>query len=857
MFSPGTVLREKYEAFKDLLEYDKKAHDSMAELEDIFYNQRKYDFQAIIKNYDRFAASVSGMVEELLKMCPSNYWSLQDYFKKFDFYIKFMLAPPKLEFSPPFTIDFDQISTFEETLAGKKAFCLSHLNRELNLPTPDGFVITTNAFHYFLEVNNLHDPINEKLSTLDINSVLSCEQTSSEIQALILNADVPDQIVMAMSSAMKNFEAHGKTNCSFALRSSAEKEDGAISFAGQYKTLLNVKKKDILHGYKQVIASKYSPKALFYRISHGVLDYETPMAVLVIEMIDSKTSGVIYTQDFENRLSDNLSIHSIWGQGELLVDGEAACDIITISKKEPDKIADIKIAAKTKQMVLSQNSELKESQTPITQTQGTKTRIIDTKQNQVNKLSCISSDALTLAGWAINIENHFNQPQDIEWCQNKSGKLFILQSRPLNIDPDKFQTAVKQNKAPRIENKIICSNAQSICHGVAFGPVYRLEQLSQISQIPEGSVLVVKHALPQLVTAINKVVAIIISEGSYASHFASIAREFEIPTIVNVKNGFSDLAQGNCVTVDAKTGIVYKEVVAPLIEQAKPKKEDLFKKSSFMVKLQYVMNFAAKLKLTNPESDSFKPEACRSLHDIIRFTHETAVREMFSISHRKGGRKKGAKKLISDIPMLFYILDVGSGVKNSKNKILKPEDIASVPMKAVLKGLSYPGICWSETSHFDWEEYDRIVMAGGIISADSSMFGSYAVLSKEYLNVNFRFGYHFVILDTICSPLKEDNYILFRFSGGGGTSEGRSMRADFIKRILTRLGFMVQVKSDLIDAQLKHGSLKTMEKTLDMTGRLLGATKLMDMYLKKGLDIQFLSDEFINGRYDFRMTEDK
>ncbi len=871
MFSPGTVLREKYEAFKDLLEYDKKAHDYMAELEDIFYNQKKYDFQTVIKTYEKFAASVSGMVEELLKMCPSQYWSLKDYFKKFDFYIRFMLAPPDFNFSPPFTIEFHKISSFKEAIAGKKAFCLSHLNKELHLPTPNGFVITTNAFHYFLEVNNLHEPINEMLANIDISLVSSCEKKSKEIRKMILDADVPDEIVLSIDSAMEKFEAAGNINCRFALRSSAVKEDGQISFAGQYKTVLNVNKKDILNGYKQVIASKYSAQALFYRISHGVLDSETPMAVLVIEMIDSKTSGVIYTKDFENTLSDNLLIHSIWGQGELLVDGEAACDLITISKKTPDKIADIKIAAKQKQMILSQNSEFRENQiedeqTQKTQTHGTQTRIIDTKQNKANTLSLDQSDALTLARWAISLEKHFNQPQDIEWCQDKSGKLFILQSRPLNIGPDKFQTAVKQNKAPKIkpgikngskiENKIICSNAQSVCRGVGSGLVYRLEQLSQIAQIPQGSVLVVKHALPQFVTAINKVVAIIIETGSYASHFASIAREFEIPTIVNVENGFSDLVPGNRVTVDAESGMVYDGIAAPLMEQAKPRKE-FFKESSFMVKLQYVMNFAAKLKLTNPESDSFKPEACRSLHDIIRFTHETAVREMFSIGDRKGGRKKGAKKLICDIPMLFYILDVGFGVVNSKNKILKPEDIASVPMKAVLKGLSHPGICWSETSHFDWEEYDRIVMAGGIISADSPMFGSYAVLSKEYLNVNFRFGYHFVILDTICSPLKEDNYILFRFSGGGGTPEGRIIRADFIKGILTRLGFMVQVKSDLIDAQFKHGSLKTMEKTLDMTGRLLGATKLMDMYLKKDLDIQFLIDEFMNGRYDFRLTVDE
>ena len=393
--------------------------------------------------------------------------------------------------------------------------------------------------------------------------------------------------------------------------------------------------------------------------------------------------------------------------------------------------------------------------------------------------------------------------------------------------------------------------------GTGAGPVNRLEHLSQTSRIPDGSVLVVRHALPEFVTAINKINAIIIETGSRASHFSSIAREFGVPAIVNVENGFHDLVQGSLVTLDADRCIVYDGIVNPLLNRTS--KQDFFTHSSFMVKLRYVINFCTKLKLTDPESDSFIPEGCRSLHDIIRFTHETAMKEMFFIGNRKGSRKKGAKKLISNIPMLFYVLDVGSGIKDNpvNENFLSPGDIASIPMKAVLKGLSNPGICWSETTHFDWKEYDRIVMAGGIVSADSPMFGSYAILSKEYLNVNFRFGYHFVILDTICSYSTENNYILFRFSGGGGSPAGRSLRANFIKEILTRLGFMVKIKSDLVDAEFRHGSLNTMKETLDMTGRLLGASKLMDMYLKDNLDIKFLIDEFMNGRYDFRSAVDK
>ena len=841
VFSPATILREKYKSFKVLLEYDKAAHDFLATLEDIYYSEKKCDFQAVVKIYEHFSIAVSGMVEHLLKMCPSRYWSLKDYFKKFDFYNQFMLAPPEFDVSPPFTIEFNKASLLNESIAGQKAFSLSQLKQVLHLPTPDGFVITTHAFHYFMEANDLRGPINETLAHLDISDISSLEKAAVEIKTLILTAGVPKEIDIAVMDALHSCQQGKKLNFRVALRSSAVKEDGKASFAGQYQTLLNVDKKDILTGYKHIIASKYSAPALVYRIRQGILDDETPMAILVLEMVDSKTSGVMYTMDMEDLLSQNTVIHSIWGQGELLVEGDVTPDVIRVSKKSPTTIVSTTIAAKRKQMVLASDHP---------------PRTIKTNHHKQTLLSLDTDSALTLARWGSLLETHFKAPQDIEWCQDSAENLFILQSRPLNLPADRIQ--ITPEHIHPIENKILCSQGESVCPGVGYGTVYRLDHLSDLPHMPRGSVLVVRHAPPQLVKAIHHMAAIIIETGSRASHFSSIAREFQVPAIVNVKKGFHDLVQGTWVTVDADRGMVYEGRATPLMEKDTPR-EDFFKDSSFSVKLRYVISFCATLNLTDPESSDFVPDACRSLHDIIRFTHEMAVKEMFLTGNRKGSRKKGAKQLLSNIPMLFYVLDVGQGVKENlkkpnqaSKKFLRPEDITSIPMKAVLKGLSHPGIAWSETTHFDWEEYDRIVMAGGIISADSPQFGSYAVVSKEYLNANFRFGYHFVIIDTMCTAGKEDNYILFRFSGGGGTPEGRMLRANFIKGILTRLGFMVQIKSDLIHAELKHGSLSDMKQTLDMIGRLLGATKLMDMYLKENLDMDIVINDFMNGRYDFR-----
>jgi pyruvate,water dikinase len=176
-------------------------------------------------------------------------------------------------------------------------------------------------------------------------------------------------------------------------------------------------------------------------------------------------------------------------------------------------------------------------------------------------------------------------------------------------------------------------------------------------------------------------------------------------------------------------------------------------------------------------------------------------------------------------------------------------------MRAVFNGLSHPQIHWSEFTHFDWEQYDKIVMSGGIISADAAQFGSYAVLSSDYLNLNLRFGYHFVILDTICGLKAYENYILFRFSGGGGDMHGRSLRAGFIRGILDRLGFQVDIKGDLVDGQLKEGDREIIAEKLDMVGRLLGATRLMDMYLKDASQVEGFVEDFMNGRYHFASIE--
>ncbi len=843
IFSPGSAVKNKYNAFKSLLENDKRAHELMAELEEIYYDQVRVDFKAIEAKYDELSGCVRTIIDCLTIMSPRSYSELKSYFKKIDSYVKFMLQPPVIRNSAPLVKRLAKINKDDYALVGGKAYNLARLAGNLKVPTPPGFVITTRSFQRFIEHNRLKEFIGKKLTTLDIKSSESLESTSKEIISRIEESTVPQDVRDEIEKALESTEWSETGSERLAVRSSAVGEDSRSSFAGQYKTLLNVRPDNVVSAYKDIIASKYSSRALYYRVNYGLSDDETPMAVLVLEMIDALSSGVMYTLDIEHGDESLLAIHSIWGLGELLVSGEVSPDIVKIKKGDSPRIVEKKVAHKDKQMVFSGDNS---------------TKITRVEKNRQDEASLDDETAIALAGYGIRLEEYFCEPQDVEWVIDKSGRLYLLQSRLLKIDQ-----AEETGESPDIctcdaaSNKILLSGGDCACSGIAAGKVHKVAEDKDIERTPSGSVLVARNASPHYVKVMDRLSAVVTDVGSTAGHFASVAREFGVPMLVNTQDATSRLEHGKEVTVYAGAKLVYEGIARELLE-CPCAQRNLIADSPFIRKLRYIINFISPLKMTDPEDESFHPQKVRSIHDIIRFAHEKAVQEMFLMGSKRIRKLGGAKKLTSDIPMLFYVLDVGGGLKSGleDSKTVSIEDVISYPMKAVFKGLTHPGIKWGEFTHFDWGEYDRIVMSGGIISPESTMFASYAIISEDYLNLNLKFGYHFVILDSMCGDKTSSNYIMFRFSGGGADFYQRSLRAEFLKSVLSRLGFKVDTRLDLVDGQLKGETREKVEEKLDMIGRLLGATRLMDMYMKDNKPIDYYVDEFMNGKYHFATLED-
>jgi len=831
IFDPSLLAREKYESFRNLLEYDKKSHELIAEIEQIYYDQVKVDFAAIEQNLKELLSSVAEVVESLREICPTCYPRLDDYFHKIDSKLKQILASDLPDCSPPFVITLDQLNFDSHLLVGGKAFNLAANRKSLGLPVPRGFVITANSYNYFLETNNLRERIDVKLARLDINSAGSLEKTSKALVELIRSAQVPKEIEEEITAALKEISKGRKGRLGVSVRSSAVGEDRAASFAGQYESVLNVKPDRVVHSYKEVIASKYSPRALNYRINYGLSDRETPMAVLVLEMIDAGASGVVYTVDPEDPDDNTLLIHCTWGLGKLLVDGSVTPSVIRVKREPPYE--------------LERDKEIFQPVKAIAASEGgiqTVSRVSDLPAN----LALDDNSARKLVEWAIKLEDFYGVPQDIEWCMDNQGKLVILQSRPLHIE--ETEPEMIDCSSMGVDKGVLLSGGNRACGGIAAGEVYKVEKPKDLENLPKGAIVVAKMPSPDLVKVVGKISAVITDVGSTAGHFASVAREFGIPTLVNTGHATSTLTSGDKVTVYADAKVVYQGVVQELLDSACAARS-LLVGSPFMARMKEVLDYISPLNLVDPMAESFVPEACKTLHDVLRFAHEKSVYEMFSRGGRGRRGRKGVKKLISEVPITVHLLDVGEGLRQDAGtkRVVELEEVVSAPFRALWKGLGHPDLYWDpKLKHFDWEEFDRI--SAGIVPLDS--LGSYAILSSDYLNLNIHFGYHFVVLDTLCGDDHDNNYIMLRFAGGGAKLYSRSLRVKFLNEILSNLGFRTEIKGDLIEAQFTRDDKLAIEAKLEKIGLLLGCTRLLDMALQDEKDVEILVNRFLIGDYN-------
>ncbi len=804
LLAPDRVLQRSYDAFKELLAWDGRCHLLMAEFAALGDGEHREDCARTRIRHRQLVEAVLGMVAALEQLHPTAAGGLREYAAKFDFYLQLQLAPPERFLIPPFVVGHD--GPVEAALVGNKSYRLLQLKQELAVPVPEGFTITSTTFAVLIDENGVRPAMDLLLAAIDPEDEQGLARISQALMTLVMQLRIPLQVETEIFAAYDGLRTSGKQPL-VAVRSSAQQEDGAYSFAGQYHSVLGVEREGLLDSYREVLASKYTPEALLYRIHAGLADEEAAMAVLVLRMVDALASGVIYTRNPLDARDFSLQLHSIHGLGLPLVSGAV--------------IPEVRIFAA-------------ESLVTSVVRPGMQPHCLMLHAGTVVTVDCpagpppLAEETMReLVETARRIETFFGQAQDIEWAVGRDGQLLILQARPLPVVEHPITADSPRQSTLQPTASPLLSGAIPASPGVVSGRLLHLEAFESGTGMGT-SILVTRHIPPSLVRHIDRLAGVICEQGSVTGHFATVCREFGVVLLVGAKEALRLLPSGQDVTVDGRTGVVYEGFVDELLKDAgaRPTRPD-----HATDRMRRLLQHITPLHLVNPQSRDFRPSSCRSLHDIIRYCHEMAVQAMFGLGELSSGAAGASRKLATELPLSIYLLDVGGAFLEQDRGAIAPQQLDAPPLLALWLGLSHPEIDWHSHLHFDWQGFGDMALSGGIADGGDSQFASYAIISPEYLNLNMRFGFHFTLIDCLCATESRANHCQLRFAGGGGGSEGKSRRLHLLQRILTRLGFEVQVQGDLLDARLSGWSQQDLLAVLTDVGRLLGMTKLLDMVL--------------------------
>jgi len=445
---------------------------------------------------------------------------------------------------------FSELNKNSGPVAGGKGANLGEMYNA-KVPVPNGFVVTAQAYDYFIDKANLKDKIAEMVKGISYEDTDQLTKVVTDIRKLITDTEMPSEMKEEILEAYELLGTN-KTDVErgsaldilssaaepvfVAVRSSATTEDLAeASFAGQQDTYLNIKgNSQLIDAVKRCFASLFTARATYYRNKQGFKHEEAHLAVVIQKMINSEKSGVVFSKD-PNYNGEDVIIEAVFGLGEGIVSGRITPDHYVVSKDleiKSKKIEDKKIA-------LVRNSS-GENKIANLGPDATKMQVL--KDHEIKRVADLS----------MKLEEHYGKPQDSEFAI-ESGEIFIVQTRPITTVGKRIDKKEEQ----KIEGKVVLTGLAA-SPGIASGPVKVIHDLKDLNKIKQGDILVTSMTNPDMVVSMQKSAAIVTNEGGLTAHASIVSREMGIPCIVGTREATVKLKDGQIITVDGYSGKVYE-----------------------------------------------------------------------------------------------------------------------------------------------------------------------------------------------------------------------------------------------------------------------------------------------------------
>ena len=743
------------------------------------------------------------------------------------------LAQRQERMTPRLAARLSEIGEADAAEVGGKAASLGEVRNRLRIRVPDGYALTTEAYRQFFGVPHWKR-VRDALRDLDPSDLDALKAVSGELTALVLESPLPRAVEVALTERGRMLSLHGAVG--LAVRSSAAGEGGPQSFAGQFQSCINVRLEGLPDAYRQVVASRFSERAVSYRLSRGLAEVDTPMAVLVLPTIPARSSGILYTRDPRDAKSPNLVVNATWGLGLDIAGGHVPADLFVVSRDRPHRVVEQKVAAKPYEISLAPGGGLLRE--PIPAARGAEP-----------SLDAGTLTALAEAG--MQIEGHFGAPQDIEWAVDEAGEIVVLQARPLTL------ARPGARGAARVREQACLAGGRPVYPGRVSGPAFLVDEPEKLPLTPEGAILFLRRASPDIVKVFPRIAGLVSEWGNIAGHAAALLREFRVPSVFEMTGAFDHLVSGELVSLDAAQGKVYSGVlwVAPVREEA----PELAAHDPTPINRRLLT-----LTLLDPSALNFRPRGCRSTHDVLRFCHETAIEEMFALNDRALLHGSGrSKRLRTSAPVNIHVLDLGGGVAPEAGDAtdVTAEQVRSRPFHALWRGVTHPDATWNREMPATLSGLASVI--AGSLAATVSGAGralgekSYLVVTRDYMNLNSRLAYHFTLVDASVSDTPGQSYIAFRFAGGAATRRRRHLRARFIEACLAHYGFQAERRGDIVNAWFKKAPAAETEDRLDILGRLLASASQLDMYMTGDQAMRWYVEQFLAGNYAFAQPPEK
>jgi pyruvate,water dikinase len=448
---------------------------------------------------------------------------------------------------------FADLSLADLPLVGGKNASLGEMIQALSpkgVKIPDGFAITAEGYRYVLDCAGAWDRLRQVLAGLNPNDVQDLKARAAKARRIVYEAGIPDELREEILAAYRQLEREYGEALSVAVRSSATAEDlPTASFAGQQESYLNIRGGEaLIEAVRRCFASLFTDRAIHYRIDQGFDHFKVYLSVGVQKMVraDLAASGVMFSLDTETGFRDVVFIEGSWGLGENVVQGVVDPDEFYVFKPTFRQgyraVLRRQLGTKKVKLIYAEGGHLT-------------TRNVPTTKAERERFCLSDEEVLTLADYAIQVEDHYGRPMDMEWAKDGlDGQLYLVQARP--------ETVASQKKATLWEEYRLSSPGRVLLSGravgnkIATGKVRVIPEVARLSEFQPGEVLVADMTTPDWEPVMKTAAAIITNRGGRTCHSAIVARELGVPAVVGTGNATEVLQDGQIVTVSCAEGDV-------------------------------------------------------------------------------------------------------------------------------------------------------------------------------------------------------------------------------------------------------------------------------------------------------------